>query len=101
MPKGKSRRFSREFKLSALSRMAAGENVSALSRALNFRRKLLYEWRDAFRSGGEEALRGPGRPPRGTLVLGAKRGGVGGIARGAAWSSAGRTCCGAAPDFGP
>ncbi len=78
MPKGKSRRFSREFKLSALSRMAAGENVSALSRELNFRPKLLYEWRDAFRSGGEEALRGPGRPPRGTLVLGAKRGGLAG-----------------------
>ncbi len=76
MAKSKSRRFGREFKLSALSRMAAGENVSALSRQLNVRRKLLYEWRDAFRAGGAEALRGPDRPPRGSLVLGAKSGGL-------------------------
>ena len=75
MPKIKSRRFSREFKLSALSRMDSGENVSALSRALNVRRKLLYEWRDAFRAGGEQALRDPGRPPRGSLVVGARNGG--------------------------
>ncbi len=80
MPKIKSRRFSREFKLKALSRMAAGENVSALSRELNIRRKLLYEWRDAFRAGGEQALRGPGRPPRGSLVVGARRGGRSGLA---------------------
>ena len=80
MPKSKSRRFGREFKLSALSRMDAGENVSALSRELNVRRKLLYEWRDAFRAGGEEALRGPGRPPRGSPVLGARSGGSSGLA---------------------
>ena len=77
MPKSKSRNFSREFKLSALSRMDAGENVSALSRELKVRRKLLYEWRDAFRAGGEGALRGPGRPPKGSVVLGAKHGGGG------------------------
>lgn len=76
MPKSKSRRFSREFKLSALSRMDAGENVSALSRDLKVRRKLLYEWRDAYRAGGEEALRGPGRPRKGTLVVGSKGQGV-------------------------
>ena len=84
MPKSKSRRLSREFKLSALSRMDAGENVSALLRELKVRRKLLYEWRDAFRAGGEAALRGPGRPPgrpsRGPLVLGAKSGGSSGLA---------------------
>ncbi len=80
MPKSKSRRFGREFKLSVLSRMDAGENVSALSRELNVRRKLLYEWRDAFRAGGEEALRGPGRPPRGSPVLGARSGGSSGLA---------------------
>lgn len=75
MPKDKSRSFNREFKLSALSRMDAGENVSALSRELKVRRKLLYEWRDAFRAGGEEALRGPGRPPKGSVVVGTKNGG--------------------------
>ena len=73
MPKSKTRFFSREFKLSALSRMDAGENVSALSRELNVLRKLLYEWRDAFRAGGEEALRPPGRPPKGGLAVGAKK----------------------------
>ena len=75
-----SRVFSREFKLSALSRMAGGENVSALSRELGVRRKLLYEWRDAFRAGGPEALRGKGRPRKGSVVLGARsaaRGGSG------------------------
>jgi hypothetical protein len=34
---GRTRRFSRAFKLAALARMAAGENVSALSRELGFR----------------------------------------------------------------
>ena len=72
MPKGKSRRFSREFKLLALARMDAGENVSALSRELRVRRKLLYEWRDAFRAGGEAALRAPGRPRKGARVVGSK-----------------------------
>ena len=82
MPEGKSRRFSRSFKLSALSRMDAGENVSALSRELKVRRKLLYEWRDAFRAGGEEALRGPGRPRKGVLVVGARRAAAGGSVAG-------------------
>lgn len=55
------RRFSREFKLAALSRMAAGENVSALSRELGVARKCLYQWRDRFRLGGAVALRSRGR----------------------------------------
>lgn len=57
-----ARRFDRTFKLAALARMAAGENVSALSRELGVRRKLLYQWRDTVRRGGVEALRGVGRP---------------------------------------
>ena len=71
-----SRVFSRDFKLSALSRMEGGENVSALARELNVRRKLLYEWRAAFRAGGPEALRSRGRPRKGSVVLGAKSGGA-------------------------
>lgn len=55
------RRFSREFKLAALSRMAAGENVSALSRELGVARKCLYQWRDRFRLGGAVAVRSRGR----------------------------------------
>ncbi len=66
------RKLSRELKLLALSRMEAGENVSALSRELKVRRKLLYEWRDAFRAEGPEALRGPGRPRKGSVLVEAK-----------------------------
>src|SRR5437762_1124251 len=62
MSKRKCRVKSREFKLAAVSRMLAGENVNALARELKVLRKDLYVWRDRFRSGGPEALRGPGRP---------------------------------------
>ena len=57
MSKGSEARvFSREFKLSAVRRMLAGENVSALARELAVLRKDLYVWRDRFRAGGPEAL---------------------------------------------
>ena len=39
MPKQRSRVFSRAFKLAAVRRMMAGENVSALSRELQVLRK--------------------------------------------------------------
>jgi transposase-like protein len=66
----RSRVFSRKFKLAAVRRMIAGENVSALSRELRVRRKDLYLWRAHFRAGGPEALRGKGRP-RKVVVIGA------------------------------
>ena len=56
--------FNRAYKLAALRRMLAGENVSALARELGIRRKYLYQWRDRFRAGGPDALRGRGRPSR-------------------------------------
>ncbi|HEY4045066.1 MAG TPA: helix-turn-helix domain-containing protein [Rhodopila sp.] len=62
------RRFSREFKLAALARMAAGENVSALARELGVRRKYLYQWRERFRTGGALALRSRGRPTKGEVL---------------------------------
>ena len=62
MSERETRRFSREFKLAALDRMSAGENVSALARELGVRRKCLYQWRDRFRIGGAIALRSRGRP---------------------------------------
>ena len=71
MGRGGARRLSREFKLAALARMATGENVSALSRELGVRRKLLYQWRDTVRRGGVEALRGVGRPRAGASVAAA------------------------------
>ena len=54
---GGPRQFSREFKLAALARMAADENVSALARELGIRRKLLYPWRECLGWGGPVALR--------------------------------------------
>jgi transposase len=68
MSKSASRVFSREFKLSAVRRILAGENVSALSRELKVRRKDLYLWREHFRSGGPEALRSRGRPRKVAFV---------------------------------
>ena len=50
--------FSREFKLEALRRMEAGENVSVLARQLGVSRKSIYKWRDRYRLGGSNALRG-------------------------------------------
>src|SRR5690349_8302390 len=56
--------FSREYKVAAVRRMLAGENVSALARELGVRRKYLYQWRERFRLGGAIALRSRGRPTR-------------------------------------
>jgi transposase len=58
----KARVFSREFKLGIISRIMAGENVSALGRELKLSRKDLYAWHDRFLAGGPQALRGRGRP---------------------------------------
>ena len=57
MERGGARRLSREFKLAALARMAAGENVSALSREFGVRRKLLYQWRDTGGAAMAETIR--------------------------------------------
>jgi len=66
------RLFSRAYKLAALRRMLAGENVSALARELGIRRKYLYQWRERFRAGGPEALRSRGRPTKAeALAIGA------------------------------
>ena len=68
MPKKRSRVFSRAFKLAAVRRMMAGENVSALSQELQILRKDLYYWRTRFRAGGPEALRGKGRPKKNEML---------------------------------
>ena len=54
-------RFSREFKLEALRRMEAGENVSVLARELRVSRKSIYQWRNRYRVAGSMTLRGRGR----------------------------------------
>lgn len=62
------RLFSRDYKLAALRRMLAGENVSALARELGVRRKYLYQWRERFRAGGPLALRSRGRPTKAEVL---------------------------------
>ena len=70
------RSFSREFKLKAIERMEAGESGSALALELMVKRTILYRWRDAFRAGGEQALRSKrGRPSKAeALSMAASRG---------------------------
>ena len=68
MSKSEVRSFGREFKLRAVQRIEAGENVSALSRELGIKRAILYRWRDAYRLGGPEALRLRGRPSKAEAV---------------------------------
>ena len=51
---GKSpRQFSSAFKELTVLRLEAGEPIAAVAEETGVRRKLLYEWRDAYRSMGE------------------------------------------------
>jgi transposase-like protein len=59
MPK-KKRTWSRDLKISAVKRMLAGENTTALAKELKVRRTILYRWRDSYRKDGARAF--PGRP---------------------------------------
>ena len=57
--------FSRALKLSAVKRMLAGENTTALAKELKVARTLLYRWRDSYRKDGAKAFPGHGgRPPK-------------------------------------
>jgi transposase len=59
------RRHSREFKLTAIERMAGAPDVASLAAELGVDRGLLYKWNHVFESGGAAALRLPGeRAPR-------------------------------------
>lgn len=56
------RAFSTAFKESVVLRLRAGERLAAVADELGIRRKLLYEWRDAYRKLGVAGLnrkRGP------------------------------------------
>jgi transposase len=68
MSKRKRRVFSREFKLSAVQRIIAGERSSDLSRELGVAVSHLWQWCTHFRRGGVEALRPACRPRK---ILGA------------------------------
>ena len=56
------RTFSTAFKKAVVVRLGAGERIAAVADELKIRRKLLYEWRAAYRRLGEAGLnrkRGP------------------------------------------
>ncbi len=58
------RTFSTEFKEAVVLRLEAGERIAAVSDELKIRRKLLYEWRAAYRKLGVAGLnRKRGRRP--------------------------------------
>jgi transposase len=60
------RTFSTEFKKSGVLRLEAGERIAAVAEELKIRRKLLYEWRAAYRKLGAAGLnRKRGRKPGG------------------------------------
>ncbi len=50
------RTFSTEFKKAVVLRLEAGERIAAVADKLKIRRKLLYEWRAAYRRLGEAGL---------------------------------------------
>jgi transposase len=66
---GKRREFSREFKLTAVKRVLAGERVTALARELQVPSGRIYSWVHHYRQGGAEALRPACRPHKGFGVL--------------------------------
>jgi len=60
------RTFSTEFKQAVVLRLEAGERIAAVADELKIRRKLLYEWRAAYRRLGAAGLnRKRGRKPGG------------------------------------
>lgn len=68
MSRQKRRSFTREYKLAALSRMAATTSIVGLAIELGIERKLLYCWRDQHEDGGSIALRRAGRPGRASIL---------------------------------
>jgi transposase-like protein len=58
----KKTRWTRAFKLRAMSLMDAAEDVTALAGELGVRRELLYRWRRKYLAHGPDALQQIGRP---------------------------------------
>jgi len=63
----RSKTISVELKRRAVSRVASGEEVSVVAADLKVDRRRVYEWQEQVRQDGLEALRGPGRPRKGSL----------------------------------
>ena len=62
------RQFSTEFKQSTVLRLEAGERLAAVADELKIKRKLLYEWRAAWRKLGVAGLNRKRGPKRGFLA---------------------------------
>ena len=60
----RKRRWSREFKATAVARMESTETVQGLARELGVHRGLLFKWRRGLVSGGDVSLHPAGRPPK-------------------------------------
>ena len=74
---GKSpRQFSSAFKEGIVLRLEAGETIAAVAEASGVRRKLLYEWRDAYRSMGTAGFNRKRGPKPGTMRARASSGGA-------------------------
>jgi transposase len=58
------RRFTREFKITAVRRLRQGESVAVLARALEVNPSVLHRWQQEFRQEPKKAFPGSGR--RGT-----------------------------------
>jgi len=58
------RRFTREFKITAVRRLRQGESVSELARALEVNPSVLHRWQQEYRQEPKKAFPGSGR--RGT-----------------------------------
>jgi transposase-like protein len=61
------RQFSTDFKRSAVQRVLAGERLSSVADELKIKRKLLYQWRDAWRASGEAGFNRKRGPKPGTV----------------------------------
>jgi len=60
----KKTRWTREFKLRAMSLMDTAGDVTALAAELGVNRELLYKWRRKYLAHGSDALQQIGRPSR-------------------------------------
>lgn len=58
----KRRRYTAAEKEAAVRRVAGGEPVTSVARAVGADRKRLYEWYRKYQDGGPEALQATGRP---------------------------------------
>lgn len=59
---GRNRVYPQAFKVAAVERMEAAENITSVSRELGVQRELLYLWRGKYRAAGAAGLRDRGRP---------------------------------------